>query len=1277
MSVCERDRLAGLDNVIPLLTKLWDTEVAVGEVRTVLGPVYLAGGPRPLPSSAAELRAGGHTVWVPAPVSPSEPDRGLAPLYLYAGQKLVMPTIRLCVTGPADDALTVEYLSLADWLHDALSRWRFAPLRSADREGAATVLEALSTMRPDLKDGLRAVAHVIRYALFGSDHRLLAAGLRLPPCPMWLRPAEGTELARRAARSLVVSARLAAPAGDAAPALPGTDLRAARYRVRPADPRDWGVDPVHTPEGADIRLTGRLGVGVAVWGRKLDAPLDRVSLSPSTARLPLAGYDDPRRLLMAANMQTHAVPLVAAEPPLVRAGADGAEPPGVNLCVGYLAWQGWNHEDAWALSESAARRLTAVEESVQTVAVRAVEMPADLRVKVGQTVRRGDLLVRRSLAPALLCGSMEILASLPGLDHAAPLRPEPEDRAKADGEVVRIEEWDLLRGTGVPAGLVIPEALTGSYRTVYRVHLRRTLPLAVGDKLANRHGHKGVVGAILPDHEMPRWRGRPLDALLDPISVLNRSNWGQVYEALAGALAQVGGSPVDAAALSGEEVLRRAGELGADARGRWDIDVPQHPAWMSRPTRAVAGVQLVMRMPHHACDKITGSLLPPADLAPTMRRRAQRFGEMDHWALWAHGLVEPAAADRRPSGAAARLSRLLACAGFSAEREGVRLTVRRLPLDGEPPAGADRLPLGEGSLTETYDALDRVGPEGLTVLVFDPPVAGVPLPEKEPADESGAGQPDGGLRRRALVVRWLPVLPACDRPERHLPDDSTEPHELTQALRRVVRAACGRQGGADGDEPAGGQEAALRYAVRGLMEDAYALAVGLRATGLLSSKMSLLRRGVLGRRLGHSGRATASPGGTLFLGLDEVGLPPALARALLGPGLPVGEAELAEAVRGRGIWLKRDPVLHRWGLLPVRVRAVPGDTVRLPASLLGPLGADFDGDTVALFAALPDVTGDVSACRPPALAWHRLLDRPMFFPGKQYVYGLHLLTRDPDRLSAFREALRQAGAPDWPAGDDIGAASRKWVRATADTAADGRWWAVIEEHALGALARKPDMDFGLLDFAALSGLEVVRCGAAKNLYDADARPALEQILTGRSLDIYRRRDAGGDAGPPDPIADVMVAAKAAIGRFGGALRRLVYTAQSLGPAQVQQAQCLTEQVTQKALSVKAGKPPVQYGEYESQLRRLLKGQAWELPAASELRGILEPMRGVWDSLRAVMPADPAESAGWLEWLRKPYELADLLQRAPQGALTLPLDDLRLSRWTESDDLDNAPAGAGG
>jgi hypothetical protein len=282
----------------------------------------------------------------------------------------------------------------------------------------------------------------------------------------------------------------------------------------------------------------------------------------------------------------------------------------------------------------------------------------------------------------------------------------------------------------------------------------------------------------------------------------------------------------------------------------------------------------------------------------------------------------------------------------------------------------------------------------------------------------------------------------------------------------------------------------------------------------------------------------------------------------------------------------------------------------------------------------------------------------MFLPGKQYLYGLHLLGIDPDRLAAFQEALASAGAPPWPEGARVKDTARDWVRQTRDKNPQGRWWGLIEEHALRALARAPDMDFGLLDFTALAALPVVACGAAKNLYERETQPALEAILSGRSLNIYRRRTAEG-AAPADPIAEVMVAAKASIGRFGGALRRLIYTARPLRPEHVQQAQSLTEQVTQKALSVKAGKPPVQYGEYESQLRRLLQGKTWDVPEGSELAGILGPMAGVWDSLRTVMSAEPAV---WLEWLRKPHELADLLTRADGGTLRLPLDDLRLACW---------------
>ena len=98
------------------------------------------------------------------------------------------------------------------------------------------------------------------------------------------------------------------------------------------------------------------------------------------------------------------------------------------------------------------------------------------------------------------------------------------------------------------------------------------------------------------------------------------------------------------------------------------------------------------------------------------------------------------------------------------------------------------------------------------------------------------------------------------------------------------------------------RRAELRHAACRYQQDAYAAAVGRSATGQFSSKRAFLRRGVLGRRQAPSARATVSPGGTLGLDLDEIGLPEAL----------------AHVVCGARVWLKRDPVLHRWGLLPVR-----------------------------------------------------------------------------------------------------------------------------------------------------------------------------------------------------------------------------------------------------------------------------------------------------------------------------------------------------------------------
>ena len=224
----------------------------------------------------------------------------------------------------------------------------------------------------------------------------------------------------------------------------------------------------------------------------------------------------------------------------------------------------------------------------------------------------------------------------------------------------------------------------------------------------------------------------------------------------------------------------------------------------------------------------------------------------------------------------------------------------------------------------------------------------------------------------------------------------------------------------------------------------------------------------------------------------------------------------------------------------------------------------------------------------------------------------------------------------------------------------GRWWAVLEEHALAAVASDPTLGFGLGDVNELANLPVVRCGAAKDLYGSPHdRAALADILRGDSLAVYRRR---GDAAPArDPIADVMVAAKASIGQFGGALRRLIYSAPRLRPEDVQTAQCLTEQVTQKALSVKAGKPPIHYADFERHLRRLLSRKESSAEDRSDLRALLAEIGKnaavVWEHLESLMPPD---APPWLEWLRKPHELAAIVDRA--GEIRLPLDDVRVRGW---------------
>jgi hypothetical protein len=126
---------------------------------------------------------------------------------------------------------------------------------------------------------------------------------------------------------------------------------------------------------------------------------------------------------------------------------------------------------------------------------------------------------------------------------------------------------------------------------------------------------------------------------------------------------------------------------------------------------------------------------------------------------------------------------------------------------------------------------------------------------------------------------------------------------------------------------------------------------------------------------------------------------------------------------------------------------------------------------------------------------------------------------------------------------------------------------------------------------ALKELPVMQCKASK-LFDGVSKTygQLEETLGGKSLDAFRRpSEKPNDV--PEPIAEVMVASQTSIGDFGGALRRLICRSgtEVCDYRLIRSAQCLTEQATQRALSVKAGAKPLSSSNYQTALGGLLKG----------------------------------------------------------------------------------------
>jgi hypothetical protein len=240
------------------------------------------------------------------------------------------------------------------------------------------------------------------------------------------------------------------------------------------------------------------------------------------------------------------------------------------------------------------------------------------------------------------------------------------------------------------------------------------------------------------------------------------------------------------------------------------------------------------------------------------------------------------------------------------------------------------------------------------------------------------------------------------------------------------------------------------------MSLALSIAVGDRGEGgMRGSKESVLEREVLRPRVEHSAHATIAPGGPLGLALDEIAVPQPLL-----PALGIQETRDDPPWPSR-VWIKRNPVLHRWGIVPVRIRVMDdgANVIRLPASLLGPMNADFDGDTVTLFTRVPWLPADAQSCQPAAIAWDEPFNRPMFIPKKQYLYGLFLLLSRSEHLSKLKRDLEAQDAPAFAWSEIEGTPPttagsfdrflarivKSWSDPANSSQIDhGRWWATLD-----------------------------------------------------------------------------------------------------------------------------------------------------------------------------------------------------------------------------------------
>ena len=332
---------------------------------------------------------------------------------------------------------------------------------------------------------------------------------------------------------------------------------------------------------------------------------------------------------------------------------------GRNILVGFMTWEGYNYEDAVLLNESLVREdyytsihLEEYELDARDTKLGPEEITRDIPnvgedalkdldergiIRIGAEVHAGDILVGKVTPKGEtdLTAEERLLRAIFG-EKAREVRdtslkvPHGESGIVVDAKVFSREAGDEL-GPGV--------------NMVVRIYIAQRRKIQPGDKMAGRHGNKGVVSRILPQEDMPFLPdGTPLDIVLNPLGVPSRMNIGQVLEVHLGYAAKTLGYKVATPIFDGatyDEIQQELIKAGLDPEGKsWLYDGRTGERFDNKVT---VGYVYFLKLHHLVDDKIharsTGpySLVTQQPLGGKAQFGGQRFGEMEVWALEAYG----------------------------------------------------------------------------------------------------------------------------------------------------------------------------------------------------------------------------------------------------------------------------------------------------------------------------------------------------------------------------------------------------------------------------------------------------------------------------------------------------------------------------------------------------------------------------------------------------------------------------------------------------------------